>query len=127
MRGPGPWLRVVGLAHGAIGLWTYRDVLAGITREVRRRGPAAFVGAVPDRGDRATAFWFLVAAPALWSVGRTLEPGDRAAGGVLAATGVVGTVLMPIGGFTAVAALGAWAALGSGPDRGSRPATPRLR
>ena len=74
------------------------------------RGPAALVGAVPDRGDRATAFWFLVAAPALWSVGRTLEPGDRAAGGVLAATGVAGGGLMP-GGFPAVAVLGAWAAL----------------
>ena len=124
MNGPGrPWLQVVGLGHGAIGLWTYRDVLAGIAREVRQRGPAAIVGAVPDRGDRATAFWFLVAAPALWSIGRTLEPGDRAAGGVLATTGVVGTVLMPTSGFPALAALGAWAAFG----RSSRPATPRLR
>jgi hypothetical protein len=121
VRGPGRWLQVVGLGHGAIGLWAYRDVLAGTAREVRQRGPAAIVGAVPDRGDRATAFWFLVAAPALWSVGRTLEPGDRAAGSVLAATGVVGTVLMPTSGFPALAALGAWAALSS------RPATPRLR
>lgn len=110
MSAPGRLLQVVALGHGAIGLWTYRDVLAGTAREVRARGPRALVGAVPDRGDRATAFWFLVAAPALWSVGRTLRTGDRAAGGVLAATGVVGTVLMP-GGFPAVAVLGAWAAL----------------
>jgi len=110
VTGPGRWLQVVALGHGALGVWIYRDVLAETARAVRTRGPAALVGAVPDRGDRATAFWFLAAAPALWSVGRTLEPGDRAAGGVLAATGVAGSVLMP-GGFPAVAVLGAWAAL----------------
>lgn len=117
MIAPGRLLQVVGLGHGTLGLWIYRDVLAETARDVRERGPRALVGAVPDRGDRATAFWFLVAAPALWSVGRTLEPGDRAAGGVLAATGVVGSVLMP-GGFPAVAVLGAWAALAPARRRG---------
>jgi hypothetical protein len=109
--GPGRWLRVVAIGHAVVGGWLYRDVLAATAGEVRRRGPAALVGAVPERGDRATAFWFLVAAPTLWSIGRTLEPGDRAAGTVLAATGVAGSVLMPGGGFPAVAALGTWAAL----------------
>ena len=66
--------------------------------------------AVPDRGDRATAFWFLAAAPALWIVGRTIAPGDRVAGSVLTFTGAAGSVLMP-GGWPAVAVLGAWIAL----------------
>ena len=112
--GPGRWLRVLGLGHTALGAWIYRDVLAETAHEVRSRGPAALVGAVPFRGDRATAFWFLLAGPALWTVGRTLRPGDRVAAGALAATGVAGSVLLP-GGFPAVAALGAWAALAPPP------------
>ena len=116
MTGPGRALQVVGIAHAAVGGWMYRDVLAAAARDVRTRGPAALVGAVPDRGDRATAFWFLVGAPALWTVGRTLAPGDRAAGNTLAALGVVGSVLVPRGGFPAVAALGAWAALAPSPS-----------
>ncbi|WP_433787758.1 DUF6463 family protein [Actinomycetospora sp. CA-101289] len=103
-------LQVVALGHAAVGTWLYRDVLAEVGRDVRTRGPGALRGAVPDRGDRATAFWFLVAAPALWTVGRTLTPGDRVGGGVLALTGVAGSVLMP-GGWPAVAVLGTWAAL----------------
>ena len=108
-------LQVVAVGHAAIGVRQYRDVLAGAARDVRERGPGAVVGAVGDRGDRATAFWFLVAAPALWTVGRSVTPGDRAAGGVLAALGVAGSVLMPSSGFPVIAALGAWAALGRPP------------
>jgi hypothetical protein len=108
-------LQVVAVGHVAVGVQQYRDVLVDAGRDVRERGPGAVVGAVPDRGDRATAFWFLVAAPALWTVGRTLTPGDRAAGGVLTTLGVAGSVLMPTSGFPVIAALGAWAALGRPP------------
>lgn len=108
-------LQVVAVGHAAVGVQQYRDVLADTARDVRGRGPGAVVGAVGDRGDRATAFWFLLAAPALWIVGRTVTPGDRAAGGVLTGLGVAGTVLMPASGFPVVAALGAWTALGRPP------------
>jgi hypothetical protein len=114
VSGPGRWLQVVAVGHAAVGAWLYRDVLADAARDVRERGPAAVLGVVPERGDRSTAFWFLVAAPALWGLGRNLAPGDRVAGGVLAATGVAGSVLMG-GGFPAVAVLGAWTALGRPP------------
>lgn len=108
MSRAGRLLQVVALGHGAIGAWLYRDVVAGAARDVRTRGPRALAGAVPDRGDRATAFWFLVASPLLWTLGRSLGPGDRLAGGVLAATGVAGSVLMPAGGWPAVALIGIW-------------------
>jgi hypothetical protein len=108
-------LQVVAVGHAVIGVQQYRDVLADAARDVRERGPGAVVGAVPDRGDRATVFWFLLAAPALWTVGRSVTPGDRAAGGVLTALGVAGSVLMPTSGFPVIAALGAWTALGRPP------------
>ncbi|MDF2976487.1 MAG: hypothetical protein K0S40_1215 [Actinomycetospora sp.] len=115
MSAVGRALQVVAVGHAAVGVQQYRDVLADAARDVRERGPGAVVGAVGDRGDRATAFWFLLAAPALWTVGRTVTPGDRAAGGVLTALGVTGSVLVPTSGFPVVAALGAWAALGRPP------------
>jgi Family of unknown function (DUF6463) len=108
-------LQVVAVGHAVIGVQQYRDVLADAARDVRERGPGGVVGAVPERGDRATAFWFLAAAPALWTVGRTVTPGDRAAGGVLTALGVAGSVLTPTSGFPVIAALGAWTALGRPP------------
>ncbi len=90
-----------------MGAVIYRDVLA----DIARGNP---LGSVPDRGDRAAAFWFLAAAPALWMGGRLLRsaeehqdvPAQRAAGAVLTAVGVAGTALMPKGGFPALAALG---------------------
>lgn len=115
MSAVGRALQVVAVGHAAVGVQQYRDVLADVARDVRERGPGAVVGAVGDRGDRATAFWFLLAAPALWTVGRTVTPGDRAAGGVLTALGVAGSVLVPTSGFPVIAALGAWAALGRPP------------
>lgn len=115
MSAVGRALQVVAVGHAVIGVQQYRDVLADAARDVRERGPGAVVGAVGDRGDRATAFWFLLAAPALWTVGRTVTPGDRGAGAVLTALGVAGSVLMPTSGFPVIAGLGAWAALGRPP------------
>ncbi|MBX4174553.1 DUF6463 family protein [Streptomyces geysiriensis] len=106
-RSAGRQLQFVGLAHGAVGAVVYRDVLA----DLARGNP---LGSVPDRGDRATAFWFLAAAPALWMGGRLLRsaeehrdvPAQRADGGQHGAGGVAGTAVMPKGGFPALAAIG---------------------
>ncbi|MEV7910854.1 DUF6463 family protein [Streptomyces griseus] len=103
----GRLLQVVGIAHGAIGAVIYRDVFADIGR-----GPV--VGSVPDRGDRAAAFWFMAAAPTLWLGGRLLRsaeehddiPAQRVAGAALAAVGVVGTVAMPKSGFPSLVGIG---------------------
>jgi hypothetical protein len=106
-RSVGSWLQVVGVGHGAVGAVLYRDVLADMAR-------GNLLDSVPDRGDRATAFWFLAAAPALWMGGRLLRsaeehgdvPAQRAAGVVLTAVGLAGTAAMPKGGFPALAGLG---------------------
>ncbi|WP_432069734.1 DUF6463 family protein [Streptomyces sp. AA1529] len=103
----GRLLQAVAVGHGAIGAMVHREALA----ELARRG---VVDSVSERGDRAAAFWFMAAAPALWVGGRLLrsaeEHGDvaaqRAAGAVLAGVGAVGTAAMPKGGFPALVAIG---------------------
>ena len=103
-RSPGLWLQLLGIAHAGVGVVLYRDALVAIAR-------SKVVNSVPDRGDEATAFWFMAVAPALWLAGRLLRSaesagdlaGQRAAGGVLTATGLVGTAAMPVSGFPAVA------------------------
>lgn len=107
----GWWLRTLGLLHAGTGVVLYRRPLAEIMQ-------AGVVGAVPDRGDRATAFWFMTTAPLLWVGGRLLDTavsaGDReaqrAVGAVVAVTGIAGAIAMPLSGFGAVAAagIGAW-------------------
>ncbi|MGI5351842.1 DUF6463 family protein [Streptomyces sp. CA-250714] len=106
-RSAGWWLQATALGHGAIGAVIYRDVLAQLARD-------GLVNSVPDRGDRAAAFWFMAAAPALWMGGRLLssaeEHGDtaaqRAAGAVLIGVGAVGATAMPKGGFPALVGIG---------------------
>lgn len=95
------------MAHAAVGTVVYRDVLADLARH-------RLVGTVPERGDRATAFWFLAAAPSLWLGGRLLrsaeEHGDtsaqRAAGAVVTTVGAVGSAAMPVSGFWALVVVG---------------------
>ncbi|MET9776677.1 DUF6463 family protein [Streptomyces sp. NPDC006367] len=106
-RSVGHWLQLVGIGHGIIGAVTYRDVFTGMARE-------GLVGSVPDRGDRAAAFWFTVASPALWMGGRLLRsaeerqdlPAQRVAGVVLTVVGVTGAVAMPKSGFPVLAGIG---------------------
>lgn len=106
-RTPGGWLRVLGWLHAGVGAVLYRRPLAEIARH-------RVVATVPDFGDRSTAYWFLAAAPLLWVAGRLLdaaeEAGDdgaqRAAGAVLAATGLAGGIAMPVNGIWGVAAVG---------------------
>ena len=106
-QSPGSWLQFLGVAHAGVGVVLYHDALADIAR-------AKVVNSVPDRGDEATAFWFMAVAPTLWLSGRLLRSaesggdlaGQRAAGGVLVATGLVGTAAMPLSGFLGVTAVG---------------------
>lgn len=108
LRSPGWWLQFLGVAHAAVGAVVYRAALGDIAR-------ARVVSSVPDHGDRATAFWFVTAAPVLWLGGRLLRSAEstgdvaaqRAAGTVLTVTGAVGSVAMPsVNGFWAVTAVG---------------------
>ncbi len=106
-RSPGWWLQGLGAAHAVVGVVLYRQPLAQIARD-------GFVNSVPDLGDRATAFWFMTAAPTLWLGGRLLRSAEslgdlaaqRSVGGVLTVTGVVGSAVMPTSGFWGVAAVG---------------------
>lgn len=106
-RSAGRWLQVVGIGHGVVGAVIHRDVLADMAR-------GNFFNAVPDRDDRSAAFWFMVAAPALWMGGRLLRsaeehkdvPAQRAAGAVLTAVGVTGTAAMPKSGFLTLVGIG---------------------
>lgn len=106
-RSPGWWLQFLGAAHVAVGVVLYRRPLA----EIARKG---VVASVPDLGDRATAFWFMAAAPTLWLGGRLLRSAEahgdvaaqRAAGRLLAVTGAVGSAAMPASGFWGVVAVG---------------------
>jgi hypothetical protein len=83
------------------------------------------VAAVPDFGDRATAFWFVAASPLLWVSGRLLRAAEahgdhraqRDAGRVLAAVGAIGAAAMPVSGFWSLVAVGLRAAARPRPPR----------
>lgn len=104
---PGWWLQVIGLAHAGVGVVLHREPLVEIVR-------AKVIGTVPERGDRATAFWFLVVAPTSWIAGRLLRSAEltgdlsaqRQAGAVLTAVGVTGAAVMPISPFWSLIAVG---------------------
>jgi hypothetical protein len=104
-RSPGSWLQAIAIAHAGVGSLLYRRALVKIIEDRT---------SIPDHGDKTTAFWFMVAAPVLWLGGRLLRSvesaddlaGQRAAGVVLAGTGLAGGVAMPASGFWAVAAVG---------------------
>lgn len=106
-RSPGWWLQRLGIMHAGTGIVLYRDILADIVGD-------KLVRSVPDRGDRATAFWFTIAAPTLWLGGRLLRSAEsaddlgaqRAAGSVLIVTGLAGTAAMPFSGFWALVGVG---------------------
>ena len=101
---------MLGVAHAGVGATLYRAALADIAR-------SKVVSSVPDRGDRATAFWFMAASPTLWLSGRLLRSAEsagdldaqRAAGRVLTAVGVIGSAAMPLSGLWGVAAVGLFA------------------
>lgn len=125
-----PWIRpssglalqAVALGHAVVGTIAYRDVLRSFLDD----GP---VGSVPDRGDRATVFWFMWAGPLLWVTGRLLRSAEaagdeaalRSAGTALTGVALVGIVAMPRSGFWAVAAAGLGARRAAARPRTVRP------
>jgi hypothetical protein len=96
----GGLLRRLAFAHAAFGIAFYR-------RELRAIARAGIVGAVPLRGPKSTAFWFLMPAPALWMAGRAASVAEeahdaealRAAHRVGLATALTGIACMPVSGF----------------------------
>lgn len=74
------------------------------------------VNSVPDFGDNATAFWFMVSGAGFWLSGRLLRSAEtngdldsqRVAGNVLVAVGVLGSAAMPgASGFWTLPIVGA--------------------
>lgn len=107
IRSPGRWLQALALLHVPVGVALYPEAL-------RRMRAGGVVNSVADHGDESTVFWFLLAAPLLWSTGHLLHraelAGDRDAqrvvGAVVGGTGVVATVVNPESPFWLVAAVG---------------------
>jgi len=96
----GALLRAIALAHAAVGAIVYRPELCDIAED-------GVLGAVPYRGARATAFWFLVPSPLLWVLGGLLTRAERAgevryvrsANRLGALTALAGAMLLPLSGF----------------------------
>jgi hypothetical protein len=96
----GRLLQGLAFAHAAVGAAFYRSELRSIARD-------GVVAAVPNRGGKATAFWFLIPSPLVWIAGRLLsaaeEAGDvsaqRTAHHVGAASALAAIACMPVSGF----------------------------
>ncbi|MBB2921352.1 DUF6463 family protein [Cellulomonas cellasea] len=103
----GWWVEVVAVGHLVVGSALFRDVIVDVARH-------GGVGAVPLRGDRSTGFWFLLASPAWWALGRELraaeERGDRATqrrtGRAVAGISAAGAAMLPASPFWVLLALG---------------------
>lgn len=102
----GRLLQVVALGHAAVGAVVYRAELEEIARD-------RVFGAIPYRGGKATAFWFLMPSPLLWILAgllhRAEEAGDskalRSASRFSLASAIVAVVCMPFSGFWAWVAI----------------------
>jgi uncharacterized protein DUF6463 len=104
MRGreEGALLRALAIAHALVGLAFYRRELTALYRD-------GLIGGVPNRGDKATAFWFLLPSPLVWVIGRLVSDagaaGDddalRRAHGVSLISATVAILCMPVSGFWA--------------------------
>lgn len=103
--------------HVLWGTIAYRRELAQIARAgfIDTIGDGLFSKEHADDG-RATAFWFLTAAPLIalngYLMGRAERSEDRralrTAGGALIGIGLTGTAVMPRSGFVSVVPVGAW-------------------
>ena len=102
----GRLLRGLAFSHAAVGLAIYR-------RELRAIVGDGVANAVPYRGPKATAFWFLMPSPPIWLVGRLLSSAERAGdveavravNRVGAACAAVAVVCMPVSGFWGLLAI----------------------
>jgi uncharacterized protein DUF6463 len=71
LPGTGRLLQLVAIGHALVGAAVYRD-------EWRQIGRDGVFGAVPYRGPKATAFWFLAPAPVLWMVAGLTRGAEQA-------------------------------------------------
>ena len=101
-------LMAVAALHAAFGLWIGRRALVAIARD-------GFVNAVAPHLDRSFAFWFLLASPFLWIVGRfaVWVASERRRppvwlGRSLLMLALAGAVLMPVSGFWLILLPAAW-------------------
>jgi Family of unknown function (DUF6463) len=104
----GRFLMAVAALHAAFGLWIGRRALVAIARD-------GFVDAVAPHLDRSFVFWFLLASPFLWIVGRfalwVASEGRRPPvwlGKSLLALALTGAVLAPVSGFWLILPPAAW-------------------
>lgn len=101
-RGEGTLLRLLAVGHAMVGVAIYH-------RELRSMGRDGILGGVPYRGPKATAFWFLVPSPLIWTIGRLVgraeAAGDwnaaRAAHRLSLVSAAIASVCLPISGFWA--------------------------
>ncbi len=109
-------LRALAIAHALVGLVFFREEIGSIRR-------AGILAAVPHRGPRATAFWFLVPSPLVWVVGRLLSSAEvagdwdavRRAHRASLAGAALAVACMPLSGFwgwLAISARGLWRSRG---------------
>ncbi len=90
---PGRPLRLLNVGHALIGVIVYR-------RELRSIAAEGIVGAVPSRGERAAALWFIGSAVPGWLVGHLVDvaaqAGERRAVRLAGALGLAGGVARAI-------------------------------
>jgi hypothetical protein len=111
LTSPGNALMLAGCGHAAWGVVAYHDVLPEVVR-------AGFLASVGDgifqtahaRDARAAAFWFLCAAPLMFTTGYLVKAAERGANGkalmvsgrTLIGVCLLGTSAMPRSGFPVV-------------------------
>jgi len=114
---PGTATKLIAVGHAAWGAVAYR-------REIAEIGRAGLLDTVGDgvfrtehaRDARATAFWFLTAAPLIALNGHLMVRAERAgdrealrgAGAALVGIGLLGSAVMPRSGFVSVPPVGVW-------------------
>jgi Family of unknown function (DUF6463) len=114
LPGEGTLLRELAVLHAFVGIVLYRRELGSISRD-------GVVAGVPYRGPKSTVFWFLVASPLVWVIGRLVTDAEtigdwtavRRAHQLSLASAAVAIVLMPISGFwgwLVISARGLWRA-----------------
>jgi hypothetical protein len=115
----GRLLMAIAAIHAAFGLWFGRRALGAIAR-------GGFVDAVDPHPDRGLVFWFLLASPLVWFLGRMAiwlagrnQPPPAWLGRDLMLVSVVVVLLMPVsGGWLLLAPAGLLIAATRGGDRG---------
>jgi hypothetical protein len=102
LPGNGRLLQLVGAGHALVGAVVYRGELKEIGRD-------RVLAAIPYRGPKATAFWFMVPSALIWIIGGLVNRAERAddaealreAHRVSLASAILATICVPVSGFWA--------------------------